>query len=134
MNLNSGVQSYPVSFDWTSEGSLFDQLSGPLRQTLFIFHSDKPATDVPRKNTGFHESTVAYVPQTKALLKVFSHTFPVQITSTGVNSAQLTRRDASCFGVAFKNNQRFRATTRWLKGTQRQRSESIESEVPQCPL
>jgi hypothetical protein len=89
VNLNSGVQSYPVSFDWTSEGGLFDQMSGPLEQTLFIFHSESSATNVPRKNTGFSEPTVAHAPQRRGFLKVISHTFPVQITSTGVNSGQL---------------------------------------------
>jgi hypothetical protein len=91
-----------VSFDWTSEGSLFDQMSGPLRQTFLHLSFRELAINVPRKNTGFCESAVAHVPQTKGLLELFSHTFPVQITSTGVNSAQLTVGDAAFFGVAFK--------------------------------
>ncbi len=41
----------------------------------------KPATDVPRKNTGFREPTVAHAPQRRGFLKVISHTFPVQIAS-----------------------------------------------------
>ena len=43
---------------------------------------------------GFCKLIVVHVPQSRGLLKIFRHTFLVQITSAGVNSAQLTRRDA----------------------------------------
>jgi hypothetical protein len=87
----------------------------------------------PVKSRAFCLVTVAHVPQAKGLLKMFSHTFPVQITSAGVNSGATNQSDAKLWGVTF-GNQCFRATTRWLKEMLRQRSESIESEVLNCPL
>ena len=86
------------------------------------------ATHMPGKFRAFPVGRVAYGPHSKVPCRSSATLFlglsdkKIEYTRTsGVHSLQLTRRDARAFWRAFEKS-RFRATTRWLKETRRQRS------------
>jgi hypothetical protein len=75
VNWHSGVQSYPLSFNRTSEGSLFDQNVGTL-MTSFDSYSRLRGSN----ECADWKSTVlrAFVWLGSNILKLFRHTFLVR--------------------------------------------------------
>jgi hypothetical protein len=63
MNRDGSMESDTVSFDGTAESGLFDQMSGPLLQSLTHVSKIFGATNVPGEFAGYWTVSVASPPQ-----------------------------------------------------------------------
>jgi hypothetical protein len=63
MYRDGSMESDTVSFDGTAESGLFDQMSGPLLQSLTHVSTNYGATNVPSEIAGYWTASVASLPQ-----------------------------------------------------------------------